>query len=638
MEKRTGIFRDDRTAQVRRPGRGGGNPIRRSDMHTYKTRWSLVLLLVGSISAPAAAGDKLVHFRLRGELPEAPPKMELNLFSLGAEQPISMYDLLKALNKARKDDTVRGVLFELDEAALGFAQIQELRAQFEKLKSADKDVWVYTEVMTPGQYLLASAASKVVMMPKGELVLMGLYGEASYFKRMLDKIGVQADIIHCGDYKSAGEPFYLEGPSKPAEEQQNRLLDSIFEQLVGQIAESRKLSADDVKKLIDRGLLSPEDAVKEKLVDELAYREDLTKTLKKRYGDDFKLDRRYGKDKGMDLDPSNPFAMFNAIFGQMMKGPSKSDKPAIALIYVDSMITSGSSEDGVFGGNSGSTTIRRAIEKAAQDKNIKAVVLRVDSPGGSAVASEVIAEAVKRCKKEKPLVVSMGNVAASGGYYVSCLSDAIFAEPGTITGSIGVVGGKMVTKGLWDWVGITGHEYQRGALADTFNSNRKFEDDERKLVTDMMYRVYGDFKDRVTAGRRSKIKGELESLAGGRVYTGKQALEIGLVDKLGGMADAIQYAADQAEMSKYELRILPEPKNLFDMLFKGMSGADDDEVEAHVQYGAKWMASPFLRDALPMLDRLDPHKGRAVRQALMQMDLMGRENVLMLDAGLPSIR
>ena len=607
-------------------------------MQRRSLKFLAAVLAVGVLPLPARAGDTVVHIILKGPLAEAPPSLDIGLAIGGGDKPQSMFDLLKKLNRIRSDDEVRGVLFELDEAALGFAQIQELRAQFEKLRAADKDVWVFAETLTPGQYLLASAATKIVMMPRGELVLMGIYAEASYFKNMLDKIGVEADIIHCGDYKSAGEPFYRTGPSKPAQEQEDRLLDSLYAQLVSLIADSRKIAADEVKASIDKAFMSPADAKKAKLVDETMYREDLNAALKRKYGDDMKLTRSYGKEKGPELDMNNPLSIFN-FFSEVMKGPKKSHKPSIAIVYVDSMIVSGSSEDGFTGNTSGSTTIRRAIEKAAQDDSVKALVLRVDSPGGSAIASDVIAEAVKRCKKEKPVVVSMGDVAASGGYYVSCLADQIFAEPGTITGSIGVVGGKMVTKGLWDWVGVTGHEYKRGEHADLFNTNRKFSNDERKIVSDMMNRVYGEFKDRVTDGRGKKIKGDLEKLAGGRVFSGADAIKIGLVDQLGGLADAVRYAAEKAEVSKYEMRVLPEPKTIFDLLFKGLLDKDDeDDVSTRVHYGASLMQSPLLQGAMPMIEKSDPHKAAAIRRALMQLELMGRENVLLLEPGLPVIR
>src|SRR5262249_33305625 len=201
-------------------------------------------------------------------------------------------------------------------------------------------------------------------------------------------------------------------------------------------------------------------------------------------------------------------------------------------------------------------------------------------------------------------------------------------------------GGKIVTKGLWDWVGVTSHEYKRGARSDIMNTNRKFSDDERQFIRDIMTRVYDDFKGRVTAGRGKKIKGELEKLAGGRVYSGKDALGIGLVDQLGGMGDAVKYAADKAEISKYELRVLPEPKTLLDIIFKGLMGKDEDDEEAsaRVSYGRGLMASPVVQSLLPMIEKVDPQKAAMVRRMLMQVDLLGREKVVVLEPSIPLIR
>lgn len=599
-------------------------------------RLTLGLMLCSLLALPthAMAENVVAMFKIKGPLAEAPQQMALGeLF--GDMAPMNMFDLLERLRQARTDNNVQAVIFDIDEAALGMAQIQELRAQFEALKAADKDVLMYCETLSPGKLVLGSAASQLWLLPSGDVDVRGLYGEASYYKNMMDNIKVEADILHCGDYKSAGEPFYRTGPSKPAEEQNNRLLDGMFEQMVENIAKSRRLSTDEVKELIDKGALSPKEALKAKLVDKLAYREDFIASVKKRFGPDVKIARHYGKDKGPKIDFSNPFAVFS-IFSDMMKGKQHSDKPAVAIVHVESMITQGETESGMFGGtsNAGSSTIRRAIAKAAADDSVKALVLRVDSPGGSAIASDIICEATKRFKdSDRPFIVSMGNVAGSGGYYVSALADVIFAEPSTITGSIGVVGGKMVTKGLWDWVGITGHEYQRGKHADLMNTNRRFTDDEREMVQGWMDRIYGEFKNRVMEGRAEKIKGDLEPLAGGRVYTGKQALDLGLVDRLGGMADAIKYAANEAELgSNYEVRVYPEPETIFDKLMEGMSDNEDSDNFVAIQsaVSSRYAGLPQISSALEALKALDPTKAKALQNFLIQMELFSRECVLMI--------
>jgi len=599
----------------------------------------LAVFALAAISvAPARAdeSDKIAVFRIRGSLAEQPDQTGMAAFetSKGVQ---NMFDLLNTLKEGRTDEHLRAVVFDVEEMGIGLAQIQELRQQFEALRAAEKDVYIYAETMRPATLLLGSSASQLVLMPKGEIEFTGMYGEALYFKGLMDKIGVEADILHCGDFKSAGEPFYRTGPSEYAEQQQNKLMDSMFEQLVDGIAKSRKLEPAAVKTLMDKGIFSAQEALDAKLVDKLAYKEDFVADLRKAHGKDTKIVTRYGKKKGPEIDPDNFMSMFK-VFSDLMKGEEESDQPKIAVVYVEGTIVGGEAEQNFFGGDSNahSETIRKALDAAAKDDTVKALILRVDSPGGSAIASEVMCEAAKRFKDSgRPFIVSMGNVAASGGYYVSTLADTIFAQPGTITGSIGVVGGKMVTKGLWDWVGISGHEYKRGKHADVMNTIRKFNEEERAMISGMMNRVYGEFKARVIQGRGKKIKGELEPLAGGRVYTGKQALDIGLVDQLGGFSDCIKYTAQTAQLGdKYELRVFPRPKSLGDILTEIFGGKEDKDeaVHARVDFGSggRFGKLPAVSAALEAASVVDPSKARAIKNFLTQLELFTQESVLLI--------
>jgi protease IV len=412
--------------------------------------------------------------------------------------------------------------------------------------------------------------------------------------------------------------------------------------MVRQIAESRKLTPERVHELIDVGWFSAKDAVTAKLIDQTQYREDFIAGIKKQYGSDTKVVHNYGKKEGPEVNFDNPFAVFQ-IFSEMMKVKEKSDRAAIAVVYVEGMIFDGKSEPSPFGGSSGagSRTVRQAIAQAAKDDTVKALVLRVDSPGGSAFASDIICEATKRFKQSgRPVIVSMGNVAGSGGYYVSTQGDMIFADPASITGSIGVVGGKIVTKGLWDWVGVTSAEFKRGKLSDIMNTNRPFTDDERKVMQGFMDRVYEDFKARVREGRGERIKGDLEALAGGRVYTGKQALEIGLVDQLGGFTDAIKYAADKAELGrKFDLRVFPRPKTLIDILGEAFGGQkEDEEFDCAASVGSvlssRFARLPAMTSALEAVKAVDPAKAQALQNFLFQLELFSRESVLVIDSNL----
>ena len=240
-------------------------------------------LLVATVPGPVFAGDKVAVFKIKGAVPESPAALDMSAL-FASEPPVTMFGLLEKLRDARSDPEVQAVVFDIERAGLGFAQIQELRTQFEALRAADKDVLVYVETLHPGTLLLGSAATRLVMMPAGLLDFTGLYGEALYFKNMLDKIGLEADIIHCGEFKSAGEPFYRTGPSEAAEKQQNSLLDSMFEQILADIARSRRISPEAVRKLVDHGVFHAKDALEAKLVDDLQYREDFIKSVRRKYG------------------------------------------------------------------------------------------------------------------------------------------------------------------------------------------------------------------------------------------------------------------------------------------------------------------------------------------------------------------
>ncbi|MEW6251717.1 MAG: signal peptide peptidase SppA, partial [Planctomycetota bacterium] len=304
--------------------------------------------------------------------------------------------------------------------------------------------------------------------------------------------------------------------------------------------------------------------------------------------------------------------------------------PAVGLIYIEGVISPGESEDDPFlGSGAGSTTIRYALDRARKDDNIKAVVVRVDSPGGSALASDIIWIAATRCAAVKPVIVSMGQVAGSGGYYVSVGADTIFADPTTITGSIGVVGGKLVLRDLLQSkLGITTAEFVRGKHAGLMTSMRPWTESERAWVQRYMQEVYDQFKARITKARGQRLKKDLEEMAGGRVYTGAQALELGLVDKLGGLHDALQFAAEKGGLGKdFEVRVLPKPSGLaalFDMLRKLSGGDERDEYEIGL---AQLRADPLLRTALPVLGTFAPGELRETLRFLQNLLILRNERV-----------
>jgi protease-4 len=575
-------------------------------------------------------------FRLHGSYSESPVQDD---FLFGAGGQVSFKDLIGNLKKAATDPAVKAVVLLMDGASMGGAQREEVRQTLAKIRAAGKEIYAHADSMGMGDYILAAGASRISVVPTGDLWITGLYGEAPYVRKLLDKIGVQPDFLTCGAYKSAAEIFMRDGPSPAAEEMQNWLLDSMFGSYVHEIAKGRSVDVDKVHAWINNGPYTAEKAKTAGLIDAIEHRQDLTALLKDKYGKNVVFNKKYGGKKGPKLELSSPFAIFN-IFEQLLnEGKNVSDKDAVGIVYVDGAILLGSGQISPLGGDAGaySTAVRKALDEAARDDSIKAVVLRVDSPGGSAVASEIILNATLRVKAKKPFVVSMGDVAGSGGYYVACGSDTIFADDTTITGSIGVVSGKFATTEMWNKVGINFKAYKRGDNAGMLASDHVFSKDEHERMQAYMDEIYGVFKGHVMAIRGQRLKKPIDELAGGRVYTGKQALDLGLVDKIGSLEDAIRHVAGQAKLSDYDVRVVPRPKNFLEQLIEESSGGKENthEVDMSLRRPLARPSGSLLDLAAPYLQHLDPQRVRQVKQALLQLQLLQEEGVLMM---MPQIR
>jgi protease-4 len=583
----------------------------------------------GAENAEAEPEPLVVHFHLSGMLSEAPM---VDPFGFMAGQITSTKSLIGRMDKAAEDEAVEAVVLTFDNMYFGFGQMEELHRAMNRLHEADKRIYVHAGGMTTGTYALLCGGDSLSIAPESAVWLTGLYGEGLYVKGLLDMIGVEADIMHRGAYKSAGEMFMRTGPSPEAEQMIDWMFDSYYETLVELIARSRDMTSDEVRELIDGGPYLAEEALAKDLVDAIETRDQFLTRLKKDIDGNERFDNRYGKEKQPQINFANPFAFFS-VLSEMFKTPTTSQKDAVALIYVDGAILPGHSQPTMFGASDAaySGDIRKALEKAAEDKRIKAVVMRVDSPGGSAEASEEILNAARTIKGNKPFVVSMGNMAASGGYYISCDADVIFANEATATASIGVVGGKLVTKNMWGKLGINWVGYKRGTNADIFTSNRHFSEDQRELFLDYMEDVYEVFKGHVARGRGDKLAKPLEEMAGGRVYTGEQALGLGLVDEIGGLHEAVEYAAAQASLDDYDVRIIPEPKDFLTMMMQDMSGQGDRPTDISTSPGAGvFAAHPALAPLLDLLRQTEPARARAVLRALRRIELLGHESVIMM--------
>jgi len=526
----------------------------------------LPLLLAGSLLAEDE--KKIVAiYDLEGTLSESgrPEASLLGSLGMDSARPLTLFDVTRSLAKAAADPEVKAVVMDADDAGLSLPQIEEILRRLQAVRAAGKDVWLYSDSLSNATALLGSAANHFTLMPEGDVSFSGIYSESMYYKGLLDKAGVVADVIHIGDFKSFGEQYYRTGPSDFAKQQQEELIGSIFDQIVDKVAAGRKIPAEKVRALVDLGTFTTQQAKEAGLVDDLKHRTDFAAAVKAAYeGADFQRDYSLPDLDGPEI--SGMMDIFKLMFQSDKSKGGKSDY--IAVVALDSDIS-----------NETIAPVRAEILKLIRDEHAKALVFRVDSPGGSALASEVLWEATDEWKATgRPFVVSMGGVAASGGYYVSAGADKIYAEEGTITGSIGVVGMKMVLGGAMEKIGITTHATQRGARAGAMSMSKPYTEEESKMVRESMVAVYGTFKKRIESGRGPRLKGDLEGMAGGRVYTGKRALELGLVDELGGLGEAIAYAAEKSGVEANSAKLVPEPKSALEGLFAQPEKPDDDEI------------------------------------------------------------
>jgi protease-4 len=523
------------------------------------------------IMAVRAAEDEpaptIAHIKLSGGLDEGTPAAD-PFFGASSENFKAKIDRIK---KAKKDAAVKGLYLQLDGLHIGWGKIDELSQAVADFRKSGKKVYAYVESGEAADYYLALACDEICLPEGGWLMLVGMRIEATFYKELFDKIGVKADMLQMGEFKGAAEPFTRTSLSEPNKKQLLALLDDRFEKgLVARIAKARKMTDEQVKKLIDEGPYTARAALKAKLIDHVAYPEAFQESMKnvlkvEKDG----ITKNYGQAKSEDLNLDNPFAILKLLNPPK---PRKSRQPKVAVIYATGVIVTGKSSVSFLGGEScGSTTMVEAIRQAEQDGTVKAIVLRVDSPGGSALASDLIWNELKNSKK--PVIASMSDVAASGGYYISMAASKIYAEPGTITGSIGVVGGKLTLGGLYNKIGITTETLSRGANANIFSLTHTFSDSEKTAFASMMRDTYDQFLDKALAGRKKAGKDmtrdKLEALAGGRVWSGRQALANGLVDELGTLDEAVAAAwkmADQPADKEPEILQLPKSRSLLDTL------------------------------------------------------------------------
>jgi protease-4 len=439
--------------------------------------------------------------------------------------------VLDALAKAKEDRKIVGLALKIRQARLGWARLQDIRDAVVNFKSSGKPVIAFMESGGNREYFLASAGSVICLVPSANLDLTGLSAEVLFFKGSLDRLGVKPDLARVGEYKSAVEMFTRDAMSPAYREELTVLLDDLYAQFIKAIADGRGLDAEATRRLVDGGPFTAWEAMDAKLVDKLAYEDEMEKIFEELVKSRLKklpLDRYKIRE-----------SFFRRIFRRR--------RPRIALIHVVGTIASGENRRSPDQRSIvGSETLSVLIRAARENRNVKAIVLRVNSPGGSALASDVIWREVIVTREKKPVIVSFGDVAASGGYYIAAAADSIVAEPATVTGSIGVIGGKFVIRELLDKLGIKHESITRGAHAGFYSMYTPYSDEERqrldKQIRDFYYR---EFIKKVATGRNMD-DAEVEKIAQGRVWSGHQGKNLGLIDELGGLDRAIEIAKAKA--------------------------------------------------------------------------------------------
>lgn len=466
-----------------------------------------------------------------------------------------LIDILKAIEEAKKDNNIKGISILKNQSQLGLAQSKALREQLEDFKKSGKFVVAYSDVLSQKDYYLNSVADSIYLNPIGELDFKGLATEMLFMKELQEKTGVKMEVIRHGKYKSAVEPYLLQEMSPENREQITVLLNSVWNTIVTDISESRKISIDSLNMIANTlGARTPELALAKNLVDKVSYEDEYHNAIKNKLK--VELNEDYNKVSILD-------------YAKKVATSSKDykTKDIIAVIYAQGEIRGGEGDINVIGEGS----IKRSLEDARNDENVKAIVLRVDSPGGSALTSELIWREIEITKKVKPVVVSMGNVAASGGYYIACNADRIFAEPSTITGSIGVFGMLPNMNQLAKNIGINAEQVRTHDNASGYSVFEPADEKFKAFTLESIETIYTTFLNRVATGRKMTTA-QVDSIAQGRVWTGTDALKNGLVDELGGLDDALKHAAKLAKVKNYKTESFPEYEKNFEDLLGNLTG------------------------------------------------------------------
>lgn len=511
----------------------------------------LLAAIIGGMtseSKPVVADNSILLIDLSQSFREQARENPLSSFSSNEELDVpGLYDVVRLIKKAAGDKKIRGIFLKANNNMNGFAGSEEIREALLEFRESRKFIVAYGERMTQRAYQVASVADDIFVHPEGDFQWSGFSVEYTFFKGTLDKLNIQPQIFYAGRFKSATEPFRLDKMSDENRLQTSEWLEGLNSRFLAQVADARNLDSSSLRNWADSGLIQhPGDAVDRKLIDGLLFDDEVRDSLKGRIG--------VGKYDKIE------FVSINKYF--KAGGYKKFTGDRIALIYAEGDIVDGKGSVEQIGGE----TYQQLVRKARLDKNIKAIVLRVNSGGGSSLASELIWREVLLARKEKPVIVSFGDVAASGGYYISCAADSIFASPMTLTGSIGVFSIIPGMEGFFkDKLGVSFDRVKTSPYADLPSITRNMNETEKRMYQSEVDRIYRHFKSIVAEGRK-KDTAYIETIAQGRVWTGAKGRELGLVDRFGGIEDAIDAAAARAGLKDYRVKEYPEPQSWLDRI------------------------------------------------------------------------
>jgi len=485
-----------------------------------------------------SATQKILEMTLSGSIADVKPSFSL----LGSSVSQTSYEILNTLNKAKDDKSITGLILKLESPQMSLALAQEIKSVLYEFKKQGKKIIVYAPSLSNVSYYLACSANEIITHPLSDITIPGVASRVMLLKGTLDKLGIEAEYENVGKYKSAPEMVAADSTSLANREVINSILDDYYQNISSTIAQDRNLTQTEVESKINYGFFSAQQAKANKLIDRYCYEDELDSIIKNTFNTNQKISaRQYARNKKYEYNWQQP--------------------PLITVIYASGDIMNGESGTDFLQGTviCGAKTIANAIRDARNDKNVKAIILRIDSPGGDGFASDLIWRELAITKKKKPIIVSMGPVAASGGYYIAMTGDKIFASPSTITGSIGVFSLKFVTQAMYAKLGIKTETIKRGERADAFSSDRKMNDDERALLKENIQDFYNQFINKVAQYRNLSVD-YVDSIGQGRVWTGNQAQQNNLVDSIGGLLNAIDYAKEKANVKQVNIQFLPKTR------------------------------------------------------------------------------